>query len=370
MSESPTGDSTNRIFLLGAGFSKLAGLPLASELLDRVLAVARECMSHDGSSHLEADLDRYERYLAATDPGRAFDLEEFGAWLDWEHTLRLKGSDTWSDEGNRSSLQLRWAIGRVLHQTSPADLPEVYVEFARRLTTSDLVLTLNYDRLMERALEAADVPYRRFPDRYSELYETHAVVDPDQPPELLVSKLHGSLDWVRLPLNDKSHLAAMPLVEGPRYVDDPLLGIGVIPPDALDAYYNDTSSWWRDPPVLMVPSTAKPLARSSLVPLWEGLLPMAYMRGTFATIGCSLPAGDPYVRQVAHHMSTEIGANIDAGNTIPWPQTTMKVVDLRTDRVGIHDLRERYRFMPAAHTEFILDGFSLDTLDRILPPRT
>lgn len=362
---------SNRVFLLGAGFSKPAGLPLANELLDQVLAVAREFMSDgNGFNHLEADLDRYEQYLADTHPGRKFDLEEFGAWLDWEHTLRLQGSDTWSDEGNRSSLQLRWAIGHVLHRATPTELPELYVEFASRLTSSDTVLTLNYDLIMERALHAAGMSYRRFPDRYSELYETHAVVDPDQPAELLLSKLHGSLDWLRLPLGKKSPLTPVPLVEGPRYNDDPLLGIGVLPASELDAYYDCAASWWRDPTVLIVPSTAKPLARSSLVPLWEGLLPMAGLRGSFCAIGCSLPAGDPYVRQVAHHYATQIGASMDSATELPWQQTTMKVVDLRGDRVGIHELRERFRFMPGAHSEFILDGFSLDTLDRILPTRT
>ncbi|WP_277211993.1 SIR2 family protein [Isoptericola croceus] len=361
---------TNRVFLLGAGFSKPAGLPLATELLDRVVAVAQSRWSVDGSSHLERDLERYEKFLQDTDPGRAFDLEEFGAWLDWEHTLRLRGSDTWADEGNESTLQLRWAIGHVLHNATPTDLPELYLDFARRLTTSDVVLTLNYDRLMERALDEVGLPYRRFPARFSEVYDTHCVVDSDHPPELLLSKLHGSLDWVQLPIHPKATLEVDSLVEGVRPSDDPLLGVGVIPSATLDYYYNDANAWWRSPPTLMAPSTAKPLARSTLVPLWDGILPMAYMRGSFATIGCSLPAGDPYVLRVAHHIATEIGASIDQANELPWPQTRMKVVDMRTDRVAVHELRERYRFMPSAHTDFILDGFSLDTLDQILPSRS
>ena len=144
--------------------------------------------------------------------------------------------------------------------------------------------------------------------------------------------------------------------------------VGVVPAAGLDSYYDDSNAWWQSPPLLLAPSTAKPLARSSLVPLWNGLLPLSYMRGSFAAIGCSLPAGDPYVRRVSHHMATEIGASIDQGGELPWPQTRMKVVDMRTDRVAVHDLKERYRFMPDAHTDFILDGFSLNTLDQILPP--
>ncbi|MFC4628025.1 SIR2 family protein [Promicromonospora alba] len=362
-------DLTCRVFLLGAGFSKPAGLPLAAELLDQVLDVARTRWSRDGSSHLERDLERYEEYLADTDPGQVFDLEQFGAWLDWEHTLRLNGSDTWSDEGNRSTLQLRWAIGHVLHRATPTDIPEIYLEFARRLTASDVVLTLNYDLIMERALDDVGLAYRRFPSRYSQAGDTDSVVDADHPPELLLSKLHGSLDWVHRPTQPGFALATDPLVQGPRPDDDPLLGVGVVSSSDLDSYYDDSNVWWGTPPILMAPSTAKPLARSTLVPLWDGILPMSYMRGSFAAIGCSLPAGDPYVLRVVHHIATEIGVSIDHGNKLPWPQTRMKVVDMRKDRVAIHELRERYRFMPEAHTDFVLDGFSLDTLDEILPPR-
>lgn len=361
---------THRVFLLGAGFSKPAGLPLASELLDRVRDVARRCLSTpDGYNHLEADLERYEMYLADTEPSRPFDLEEFGAWLDWEHVLRLRGSDTWSDEGNRSSLQLRWAIGHVLYRATPTVVPPAYLEFAKRLTTSDLVLTLNYDLLLERALDEVGLPYRRFPHRYSEVFEMHASIDSDHPPELVIAKLHGSLDWVNRPPRKESNLPVHPLVHGPRFPDDPLRSIGVVPTLALEGLYGDANNWWRSPPLIVNPSTAKPLARSALVPLWDGLLQSAGLHGNFVVIGCSLPAGDPYVRQVAHTFATEIGGSLDRKEELPWPQGRMKVVDYRNGRVAINELRERYRFMPTGHTDFVLDGFALESLDQILSPR-
>ena len=41
-------DKTYRIFLLGAGFSKPAGMPLAAELLPLIEGIARDYMSVDG----------------------------------------------------------------------------------------------------------------------------------------------------------------------------------------------------------------------------------------------------------------------------------------------------------------------------------
>ena len=117
----------------------------------------------------------------------------------------------------------------------------------------------------------------------------------------------------------------------------------------------------------MNPSTAKPLARSSLVPLWHGLAQGSSSRGTLIVIGCSLPPGDPYVLQVAHSIAAGVGASLAASQQFPWAQTAMKVVDRRSGRVPVAELRDRYKFMPDAFTEFVLDGFSLNTLDRILP---
>jgi hypothetical protein len=311
---------TARLFLLGAGFSKPAGLPLAGELLDLVLHVARSHFRADASSHLERAVDAYLSFLSDVDPDREFDIEEFGAWLDWEHVLRLKGSDTFSDHGNEAGLQLRWAIGKVLHERTPSDVPEVYRRFAEALTTSDQVLTLNYDLLLERALTAVGLPFRRFPTRYSDVREFGATVDVDQPDELRLHKLHGSLDWTYW--YDEEHdskLGLAPLVEGPRFEDDPLLRVAVIPADRLDTYYTSRGAWFRHPPLLMPPSRAKPLASSELIPLWDGVGLYSYMLGGFTVIGCSLPPGDPYVLQLVHHVATDYVAGRIAGGRL-WPQ--------------------------------------------------
>src|SRR5262249_50271589 len=159
-----------------------------------------------------------------------------------------------SEQGNEAGLQLRWAIGRVLHTATPADVPQVYLDFAGQLTKTDRVLTLNYDLLLERALDAVAVPYRRFPTRFSEGYDTHAVVDPDQPDEVVINKLHGSIDWtVFTGREDDLDATLRPVVEGPRPDNDALQRIAVIPPDRLDKYYSARRGWWAHPLLLFPP---------------------------------------------------------------------------------------------------------------------
>ncbi len=357
--------TTNRLFLLGAGFSRPAGLPVAADLRELVCDVAAMHFQVDDYSHLEDAFKRYEAYLDDTAPGTPFDLETFGAWLDWEHTLRLKGSDTFSEHGNQAGLQLRWAIAKVLHDATPATTPQLYTDFASQLTTSDRVLTLNYDRLLEQALEEVGLPYRRFPGRYSEVSE-HSAVGANGPPELILCKLHGSIDWVYAA--DLDHfdpgLRVSSLTEGPRMPGDGLTQIGVIDPRDLDAYFANGQTWSRLPPVLMPPSTAKPLASSPLVPLWDGAGLYSYMLGGFTVIGCSLPHGDPYVLQLVHHVATDYVAGRVRGGRI-WPQRRMKVVDYQTTPDGRDAFCARYRFMDGDHTNFDFDGLDASTLGRI-----
>jgi hypothetical protein len=351
-------EKTFRMFLLGAGFSKAAGLPLASELFAEVLKVARSNFSVDGSSHLENELGRYKTYMRDTAPNEEFNFENFGAWLDWDHTLQMKGSDTFSEIGSEATLQLKWAIGKVLQQSTPKSLPSCYLEFARQLNTSDIVLTLNYDLILENALRVVGTPFRRFPDRFAKVFETYAEIDSDQPEEVQIYKLHGSLDWTYLWGEGIKRLEGVySLVKGPRAPDDPLNQIGVIPESVIESYYSKSSSWWHSPPLLFPPSAAKPLARSPLVPLWRGIGVYAAWRGGFSMIGCSLPSGDPYVKQLVHHIATEY-AQAQKKNRMWWPQGRMKVIDLKVEDTEKLAFKKYLRFFDTGSTDFYLDGFS------------
>ena len=152
-----------RMFWLGAGFSVPAGLPMSADLLDLVFA---ELEGLDNAAHLASSLEEYRRYRQATegDVPPLIDIEDFAAYLDYEHHFGMLGSDTWSRQGNRSQLQLRWGIGRVLHRRTPRgdELPTCYLRFAEQLRGGDTIVTFNYDRVLEP-------PWRRSADRTGDL---------------------------------------------------------------------------------------------------------------------------------------------------------------------------------------------------------
>ena len=140
------------------------------ELLD--LAVKEIHQHHPYSTKLDRSVEHYLHYVEGT-TGKAaelIDIEEFIAYLDHAHILGLRGSDTWSDQGNEDELILRWGIGAALHHATPAPerLPSMYLQFAQRLRPGDCIISFNYDMVLETALDAAGVPYRRFPHRFTE----------------------------------------------------------------------------------------------------------------------------------------------------------------------------------------------------------
>jgi hypothetical protein len=79
--------------LLGADFSKPAGLPPANQLLEQVPQAVRHYAGGGGTTHLDDALFEYQQCLDVAQPDEPFDIEEFGAWLDWANTLALDSTE-------------------------------------------------------------------------------------------------------------------------------------------------------------------------------------------------------------------------------------------------------------------------------------
>lgn len=190
-----------RIIVLGAGFSRPAGLLLADELFAEIRS--RASSQYGCTNAIELDLEYFidykQRCKGIEIPKKDVDYEEFLGFLDVEHALGFRGSDTITPDGNQTQLIVKTLIGQIVQQAMPKcleSIPSLYLEFARRLQPSDWVLTFNYDTLLERALEAVGRPFRLFPTRYEEVHPQlgYGVCD-DLRDEVVVLKLHGSIDW-------------------------------------------------------------------------------------------------------------------------------------------------------------------------------
>jgi hypothetical protein len=386
-----------RLFILGAGFSKPAGLPLMTELLDQVIAELEPLSrNEDGWTHVHGAVKSYRRFMkeACGIDVEVINIEEFVEYLDHQHWFGLLGSDTWSDEGNQSQVLLRWGIGRVLNRLVGHEPPDFYVNFARRLQPRDTVISFNYDLLLERSLDRVGTPYRRFPNHYAEVRgSSYCTIDSEADErEVLILKPHGSIDWLSRSQFDRT-LAdyqqdwgnetvefakrrdqifgpnriteIIPLTEGPRPEDDPLNNIIQI--QDVDNYYEDTLVAYAHPPYLLAPSKAKQLYGTALRDFWKGMGQWGMGYSGLNIIGYSLSKDDNYVRQVLWELVRGYTKGLEDPGWRIFDMGRIQIVDFRQSSEAVEELKDNFRFVPSEHTDFHLGGFNADVLDSMFP---
>jgi hypothetical protein len=136
-----------RLIILGAGFSRPAGFPLAPELWKEIRDTAASFSPGLRAPKFIDDLDDYIAFRRETEgvilTPETVDFEDFMRFLDVEHYLGLRGSDTWSEDGNEGTVVTKFLIGKILarHTVALTKVPELYVEFATRLEPGDVVIT-------------------------------------------------------------------------------------------------------------------------------------------------------------------------------------------------------------------------------------
>ncbi|WP_127559707.1 SIR2 family protein [Saccharospirillum alexandrii] len=378
-----------RIFVLGAGFSVPAGLPLAAGLFQSIKR--RVEAIHGVETKFQVDIENYIEYrkrcFDETISEDDIDLEAFLSFLDIEHFLGLRGSGTWSDDGNESQVMVKRFLGQFIHDHTPEgdSLPDCYYEFARRLSTHDVVLTLNYDNVLERALEHVGKPYRLFPFRYSEIGRWSNTVD-SSVDEVVILKLHGSLDWFSnrqylrsiedwrvqgfdgLPhnaiFNDETRFSATPIVDGPRSPDDPLNHVFRI--RGTDDFYSKAEP--LETPVILSPSHYKIVYATPLLDFWHGLGRSGDMNLGVSVIGFSLPDHDEYLRIALYQLITNYQDSWWDERVLDTLKDNVKFVDYQQDAGGIAEFKARYGFVDTEKTEYWWDGFGEDAVEFLFNP--
>lgn len=146
----------NRLFVLGAGFSCAAGLPLAVPLWKEIRGTAARYPKDQRADKFNTDLNNYIAFrkdaLGEQLTPEKVNFEDFIRYLDIKHYLGLRGSDTWSTEGNEGTIVTKYLIGKILacHLNDLQEIPDLCLDFAKRLDLHDTVITFNYDRLPDQ----------------------------------------------------------------------------------------------------------------------------------------------------------------------------------------------------------------------------
>ena len=312
-------------------------------------------------------------------------FEEFIAYLDVEHYLGLRGSGTWSQDGNETQVLVKTLIGEILTERTPEvkDIPKLYLDFAQLLKPSDVVLTFNYDVLLERALDAAEVAYRLFPSRYQSVGEGQAEVD-DSKDEVVVLKMHGSVNWFDRtqyddiergrrergllpghghPVFDKAQeLGAKPLTDGPRRSSDPLQQVYRV---ADTAKLYKSAPLFLATPVLLNPSPLKLVYSSIFQEFWNGLGSDGGLNFAMTIIGFSMPAQDEYLRQVMHRLVTNYQTKHWDDGFLGYRKSPLVMIDYRADQPNRQNLLDRYRFIDLSKAITFWDGWNEEALSTL-----
>lgn len=377
-----------RLIILGAGFSRPAAFPLATDLWKEIRETAGRFPEDHRAYRFNYDLDHYIEFRRETEgvvqTPENVDFEDFMRFLDVEHYLGLRGSDTWSEDGNEGTIVTKFLIGKILarHVNALTNVPELYLEFARRLQLRDTVITFNYDTLLERALDVIAKPYRLFPTRFNSVNELDGIVD-DSRDEVVILKVHGSVDWFdrsdferqiawrkkrKAPppediiFSHESALGLERLVDGPRFGRDPLRN--VYRAKNLKALYAK-DLLFRATPRILPPSATKLLYATRMNNFWEGMGKAGYYNFGLAIIGFSLPAHDDYARQILHALVTNYQQHNWDKDVFGRKKTPLAIIDFFPDALSEARFRERYRFVDWSRADLSGRGFEFGSLDKI-----
>jgi hypothetical protein len=170
------------LFILGAGFSAGAGLPLTEGLLDGAL----EKLSLE-SPGIFSRVRRYAEDIIGASNTETTDIpkikfSDLCTYLEFIELREFGGGERWSANGSREKIALRFYLAKTLVERTPSRelLPKIYLDFASQLHEADVIISLNWDCLLEVALEAVGKRYT-----YNDSDEG----------AIRLYKLHGSVNW-------------------------------------------------------------------------------------------------------------------------------------------------------------------------------
>jgi len=136
----------NRVFILGAGFSFAAGIPLTKELLVQTMnKFSVECPG------IYSRIENYTKECVGS-TGNDLDLStisfsEFCTFLEFIELREYSGGERWLDNGSKEKLALRFYLAKTIVERTPSisTIPQLYLDFAAQLHKRDIVISFNWD---------------------------------------------------------------------------------------------------------------------------------------------------------------------------------------------------------------------------------
>jgi hypothetical protein len=144
----------SRTFVLGAGFSCAAGIPMTGDLLEKAMQMfQREC---NGIYERVCDSVKACFGLDYTVPVNWTHLSfsEVCTFLHYCELSEYAGEQRWSSYGSRELLAFRFYLAKAISSLTPdyQDIPQLYIDFVKQLKAGDIIISFNWDCLLEKTL--------------------------------------------------------------------------------------------------------------------------------------------------------------------------------------------------------------------------
>lgn len=377
-----------RLFVLGAGFSRFAGLPLGNELLNPILDEAKK----SGVFHfLEEDLTKFANYQKWSAKRSAeVNIEEFISYLDVVHFLKLDGKDRWSSRGSKTQVIIHNLIARILYQKQldmSLEAKKLYDDFVMRLDPTDWIITFNYDTILEEAMKRKEVKYRLFPQKLKRVSKYGGIGDIDSK-EVVLLKMHGSINWFDSTeheemvaerrkvskniskgphwsiFSDPNSWSFSPLLTGAHLQSDPLAKIKILENMADYIYRND---YLLNSPFIISPSYSKIVYLNPLTEFWRSFKHAGTLNSEVTFIGFSFPEHDEYLRVPLLQLITNFQEHnyIHELESLKLKAKELKIVDFKITEQEISDFKNKLSGVDWAKTLAIWNGFCPKTISDV-----
>jgi hypothetical protein len=232
--------TVQRVFLLGAGASKSWGLPLTNELFPLALTgVAKRQSRKLIRDFIQYQYPHFRAKWKNYPPFEEF-LSLVDVYLEFADVIK-RGHSFSKDDVSRIKNDLLLAISVVLHETLPQTLRSRVTKFAELLQINDVVITFNWDLLVEEALYDLKKEWK-----YNLCGGAISILKP-----------HGSLDWydskevsidrnLIFALNEKfKRIQVFKRFRPPR-ISKPTVPVILPPVINKKIVYDELQSIWRD----------------------------------------------------------------------------------------------------------------------------
>ncbi len=256
-----------RVFVLGSGFSANMGLPTLKNLFSGLMAFPERAGESDKEEVLKALQFLYPPFRTLLTPPSYPPFEEFLSLITAADDLPYFDDGYWNA---KRKCALRLLTDYLADKSKEGEKSSLLGHFVSNLRKGDVIITFNWDTLIERALlgQSKRVSFQaRSKDAVA------------------VLKLHGSLSWVNLPDG-----ASLKHPESVLWLEDRVIC-------TKDYTYYDIWDVLNEPPFIVPPIYSKRVPVGDFLrDIWHEAFNSIVDGGSLAFIGYSIPRDDLQAR--------------------------------------------------------------------------